>query len=291
MNTNQFRLMLLVVSGTVAAPLLARPAGAQAIVPITQDRSVQTGGFVEACGFAQDLDAIENAPDFGLFDTQVLGTVDCAQAHGVAIGHQRSSIGGSLITVSGGAHAESAATLPNTIFIGAASDFNVTFELTEESEFTLDGRLSGLAIGSSSVFWGANVGLTANPGPNSEVIVVRSIGANGDALSSDQAVLSESGVLAPGVYGLFVSSQSIIDAPFDPNARVTSSFRLDFAVTAVSCAGDTDGDGDVDLADLAILLGEFGMVGQGLPGDVDGDGDVDLADLASVLGNFGTICA
>ena len=51
--------------------------------------------------------------------------------------------------------------------------------------------------------------------------------------------------------------------------------------------GDLDGDGDVDLADLAALLSDYGCTGGGCPGDLDGDGDTDLADLATLLGNYG----
>ena len=52
--------------------------------------------------------------------------------------------------------------------------------------------------------------------------------------------------------------------------------------------GDLDGDGDVDLADLAILLAHYGMSGAGYEdGDLDGDGDVDLADLSTLLANYG----
>jgi endonuclease/exonuclease/phosphatase family metal-dependent hydrolase len=53
------------------------------------------------------------------------------------------------------------------------------------------------------------------------------------------------------------------------------------------CAGDLDGDGDVDLADLAILLGAYGVSDAG---DLDGDGDTDLADLATLLTDYGTHC-
>jgi hypothetical protein len=58
------------------------------------------------------------------------------------------------------------------------------------------------------------------------------------------------------------------------------------------CTGDVDGDGDVDLSDLAILLANYGMQSGATlaDGDLDGDEDVDLSDLALLLANFGTIC-
>jgi hypothetical protein len=60
----------------------------------------------------------------------------------------------------------------------------------------------------------------------------------------------------------------------------------------VYCHGDLDNDNDIDLADLAQLLGNYGetagMVYE--DGDLDGDGDVDLADLAALLGVYGTAC-
>jgi agmatine deiminase len=59
-----------------------------------------------------------------------------------------------------------------------------------------------------------------------------------------------------------------------------------------ACFGDLDGDDDVDLADLAILLAHYGMT-EGATyedGDLDGDGDVDLSDLAALLTVYGTTC-
>ncbi|RMF73015.1 MAG: hypothetical protein D6744_16175, partial [Planctomycetota bacterium] len=58
----------------------------------------------------------------------------------------------------------------------------------------------------------------------------------------------------------------------------------------VPIVGDVDGDCDVDLTDLAIVLADFDCAGGGCAGDVDGDGDVDLADLAQLLANFDATC-
>jgi hypothetical protein len=48
--------------------------------------------------------------------------------------------------------------------------------------------------------------------------------------------------------------------------------------------GDLNGDGAVNLVDLAILLGAYHVSDEG---DIDGDGDTDLSDLAALLGNYG----
>ncbi len=55
-------------------------------------------------------------------------------------------------------------------------------------------------------------------------------------------------------------------------------------------AGDVDGDGCVDGADLLAVLFAFGNSGSGLSEDVNEDGVVDDADLLIVLFNFGSGC-
>jgi len=60
------------------------------------------------------------------------------------------------------------------------------------------------------------------------------------------------------------------------------------------CVGDLDGDGDVDLLDLAALLASYGLC-DGDPGyvaaaDFDGDDCVTLSDLAALLSNYGMGC-
>jgi hypothetical protein len=63
-------------------------------------------------------------------------------------------------------------------------------------------------------------------------------------------------------------------------------------INGEGCIGDLDADGDVDLADLAELLGHYGATSSATcaDGDLDRDGDVDLADLAELLGAYGTSC-
>lgn len=52
------------------------------------------------------------------------------------------------------------------------------------------------------------------------------------------------------------------------------------------CPADLTGDGQVDAADIATLLGDWGA-GTGSASDLDGSGSVDAADLAIVLGAWG----
>jgi len=66
--------------------------------------------------------------------------------------------------------------------------------------------------------------------------------------------------------------------------------RLAVVLAEGGPAGDVNGDGCVNLADLAVMLANFGRVGDAGPedGDLDGDHDVDLADLAILLSDFGS---
>ncbi|MFM1803917.1 MAG: hypothetical protein RL136_796 [Planctomycetota bacterium] len=52
-----------------------------------------------------------------------------------------------------------------------------------------------------------------------------------------------------------------------------------------SCPADLDGNGTIDAADLAMLLGAWNSGGS--PADLDGSGTVDAADLATLLGSWG----
>ena len=58
------------------------------------------------------------------------------------------------------------------------------------------------------------------------------------------------------------------------------------------CPGDLDGDCDVDLCDLAELLGHYGDSGPVFyeDGDLDHNRAINLLDLAAMLGNYGRNC-
>ena len=73
----------------------------------------------------------------------------------------------------------------------------------------------------------------------------------------------------------------------DPNVRSEAATVVIY-VGAGNCPPDVTGDGAVDLADLNLVLGNFGQATS--DGDTNGDGGVDLADLNAVLGAFGQSC-
>jgi len=53
------------------------------------------------------------------------------------------------------------------------------------------------------------------------------------------------------------------------------------------CAGDLDGDGDTDQADLGILLADWSCTGGDCPGDLNGDGSTNQVDLGILLADWG----
>jgi hypothetical protein len=97
-----------------------------------------------------------------------------------------------------------------------------------------------------------------------------------DPIDHGQLGLWDTTGLAPGPYSLRLSVLNNIGDPMLVTTRVVLS-------EPGAVVGDLDGDGDVDLSDLGILLASF-EVDDG--GDVDGDGDTDLADLGMLLAVF-----
>jgi hypothetical protein len=53
------------------------------------------------------------------------------------------------------------------------------------------------------------------------------------------------------------------------------------------CPGDVNFDGQVNGADISVLLGFWGLNGKPVAADINTDGSVDGADLAQLLGSWG----
>ena len=71
---------------------------------------------------------------------------------------------------------------------------------------------------------------------------------------------------------------------YSATANITGTLTI-AGPEAPANPADLDGDGVVGPADLAILLGNWGLTG--VPGDVDGDGTIGAADLAALLAAWG----
>jgi hypothetical protein len=75
------------------------------------------------------------------------------------------------------------------------------------------------------------------------------------------------------------------------NGSTSRTEALLWVMARPPCSGDVTGDGESNLADLAILLAHFGMSGAThADGDLDGNGIVDLNDLTLSLSAFGIPC-
>jgi hypothetical protein len=122
---------------------------------------------------------------------------------------------------------------------------------------------------------------------NGAATVVGSLGVNchgsgGLAFSSDGSEL------------LLCCASGIVRHVNPATGQSTAATGLPFPTSALaalpaSLSGDLDGNGCVELADLARLLADFRCVAEPLAcvADVNSDGHTDLADLAIVLAQFG----
>jgi len=54
----------------------------------------------------------------------------------------------------------------------------------------------------------------------------------------------------------------------------------------ISCAEDIDGDGVVAVADLLVIIGDWGQC-SGCAGDINNDGVVNVEDLLSLIAAWG----
>lgn len=127
---------------------------------------------------------------------------------------------------------------------------------------------------------------------DSEVAMLRVYNAAGQLLQE-----TSSAPLAAGQSVVISISRPSADIAFAvafTPAEFGNFLRLDRLVfeEAGGRVGDIDGDSDIDVQDLALLLAAFGLCegqsGYSAATDLDGDDCVTLQDLASLLAVFGT---
>jgi len=60
----------------------------------------------------------------------------------------------------------------------------------------------------------------------------------------------------------------------------------DIPINVTLISGDVDGSGEIDAADIDLVISQFGSTDPTVC-DVDGSGEVDAADIDLVISNFG----
>lgn len=90
--------------------------------------------------------------------------------------------------------------------------------------------------------------------------------------------------LSPGIYTLTVSHTGYL-ASRASEIQVISNETVELAELTLS-AGDANGDGAVDIADAALVAGNFGRADSD-KADLNEDGTVNILDLVLVNANFG----
>lgn len=116
----------------------------------------------------------------------------------------------------------------------------------------------------------------------------RAVGSYNSSTNFTRGFVWQSGVphdlgsLAGGIYVSLVTS-------INGSGQITCHSSLGrLVLTPLWKTGDLTGDCAVSTEDLLIVLGQFGSEASSAPrGDVDFDGDVDIADLALLLSNWG----
>jgi hypothetical protein len=91
-----------------------------------------------------------------------------------------------------------------------------------------------------------------------------------------------------GGSGLSPSGMLVIRAGDSVN-QIDAIAEIQLGESPFACLGDFNTDGEVDGADLAVLLGAWGACSPkgACEVDLNQDGEVDGADLAILLGNWG----
>ena len=115
---------------------------------------------------------------------------------------------------------------------------------------------------------------------------------NGSNLS-DNAIISGSNAPSMTIDPVALPDAGTFDcivAPISGGCPATSD-PATLTVNSAPCYGDLNGDNNVGLPDLSILLSHYGLTpATYLDGDLDANNVVDLSDLSIMLSLYGTVC-
>ena len=154
------------------------------------------------------------------------------------------------------------------------------FHLSLPKGATMDFQLKALTEGQS-----ANVQLYIRKleNGNFQTVFENTLPSNSGLVTVDGTLEAEAGLyqLYFSSYG-FLDTDGLIGQPGTLTAASAFEATIDFS--ELPNIADVNGDGVVDGADLARVLGSWGTSASG--GDINGDGIVDGADLALVLANW-----
>lgn len=284
-----------------AALALAAAVAALATADVTYQSQTRHVMYEIECGDPYNSDFYDDsvtAPDFGLFEESLYRNIKWpsevwTDVEGRASVSQTSSLTNTLISATGDSHIHAYVEEDQTSAYAQAlaeSFFQVEFDLTAPTAVNLVGETN----------W-----VRSTVDPPREVLVSVTLYQDGLPLFSHareytypSGVIQDDGdtfafadALPIGSYALEIIAytEAYSQGPWRQYAEATSSYDV---TMNISLPGDLDGDCDVDLADLAQLLANYGVTSGAVyeDGDLDLDGDVDLADLAALLAVFGASC-
>ncbi len=231
--------------------LICGEVSAQTIIPLDQQRSVNTFLIVPQC-FDKTFEE-DSAKGFGPFDSVVDTVLGCDSGFGSGFASQQSQIGASSMTGSGSGTSAAGGPVPNVIHAFGYSYFEVTFELPSASNFALDGLISAVSSKDQFPFAGASISLR-----DSDLqLIFNHLVESGPGGEPNSLIIEDVGMLVPGVYTLQAQAGSFIDNDVPPSLSGEASFDFTFEVAA-ACPWDLDGNNDVGVKDLLVLLGNWG---------------------------------
>ncbi|MFT4678763.1 MAG: hypothetical protein ACI84C_002588 [Flavobacteriales bacterium] len=103
---------------------------------------------------------------------------------------------------------------------------------------------------------------------------------------TDVITASANGLTVGETYHMRLAIADGSDNAFESIVMLEAGTFSSYLTVEPGSPGDFDGDGDLDVGDLLILIGEIGCTGEDCVGDLNGDGIVNVLDILDFLGLF-----